>query len=404
VFCCRGMEVGGEGGQLVEAHHADVGGVLEEDQPQDDVLVLGGVHLAAELVRRVPERGSRLLVARAGFFGLGRSSSEAAGGFGTSGVLATSSLRRMEPPRPRPSAISPVATSSVFCAPKRWTLFQPSSERARWFPMVLRPLGDVTRRIRDRLRRQERASEWPLMPTVRWQDKAQVLSLRRSRWQDKAQVLSLRRSRWQDKAQVVSLRRSRLEHAAVEVAVVFRTPDGRYIHRRMRCSGSDLKSGLGHLFDPNPETLAYAGEPSFPRAVEDHSFESADQALDAALAQDPPAHPGQVEIAIVGQVGKVEIAIVVLGVLRRGTRDQGRAGGRAHRDTREAGRRCGISRSPCAAAVRRLVPTGLARHRGRCGGGLGHRPVRLRLYPGDLRAHFIADAFRRRNLAREKNK
>jgi hypothetical protein len=35
------------------------------------------------------------------------------------------------------------------------------------------------------------------------------------RWQDKAQVLSLRRSRWQDKAQVVSLRRSRLEHAAV---------------------------------------------------------------------------------------------------------------------------------------------------------------------------------------------
>jgi len=68
------------------------------------------------------------------------------------------------------------------------------------------------------------------------------------------------------------------------------TPDGRYVHRRMRCSGSDLKSGLGHLFDPSPETLAYAGEPSCPRAVEDHSFESADQALEAALAQDPPAH------------------------------------------------------------------------------------------------------------------
>ena len=82
----------------------------------------------------------------------------------------------------------------------------------------------VTRRIRDRLRRQEGASEWPLMPTVRWQDKAQV----------------------------VSLRRSRLEHAAVEVAVVFRTPEGRYVHRRMRCSGSDLKSGLGHLFDSQP--------------------------------------------------------------------------------------------------------------------------------------------------------
>jgi hypothetical protein len=49
----------------------------------------------------------------------------------------------------------------------------------------------------------------------------------------------------------------------------------------------------GTPIDPNPETLAYAGEPSCPRAVEDHSFESADQALEAALAQDPPAHPGK---------------------------------------------------------------------------------------------------------------
>jgi hypothetical protein len=38
---------------------------------------------------------------------------------------------------------------------------------------------------------------------------------------------------WQDKGQVVSLRRSRLESAAVEVAVLFRTPDGRYVHRRV---------------------------------------------------------------------------------------------------------------------------------------------------------------------------
>ena len=90
---------------------------------------------------------------------------------------------------------------------------------------------------------------------------------------------------------MVSLRRSRLEHAAVEVAIVIRTPEGRYVHRRMRCSGSDLTSGLGHLFDPNPEPLAHAGEPSFPRAVEDHSFEYADQALEAALAQDPLAQP-----------------------------------------------------------------------------------------------------------------
>ena len=96
---------------------------------------------------------------------------------------------------------------------------------------------------------------------------------------------------WQDKGQVVSLRRSRLEPAAVEVAIVIRTPDGRYVHRRLRCIGSGLASGLGHLFDPNPETLAYVGGPSCPRAVEDHSFESAEQALEAALGQDPPAHP-----------------------------------------------------------------------------------------------------------------
>ena len=72
-------------------------------------------------------------------------------------------------------------------------------------------------------------------------------------------MLRLRRSRWQDKAQVLSLApqpgntrpwRSRSSSAP---------PGGRYVHRRMRCSGSDLKSGLGHLFDPNPETLAYAG-------------------------------------------------------------------------------------------------------------------------------------------------
>ena len=87
-------------------------------------------------------------------------------------------------------------------------------------------------------------------------------------------------SEWSTGARgVVSLRRSRLESAAVEVAVLFRTPEGRYVHRRVRCIGSDLKSGLGHLFDPNPETLAHAGEPSCPRAVEDHSFEYADQAL-----------------------------------------------------------------------------------------------------------------------------
>jgi len=32
-----------------------IGDVLQEDQAEDDVLVLGGVHIASELVRRLPE-------------------------------------------------------------------------------------------------------------------------------------------------------------------------------------------------------------------------------------------------------------------------------------------------------------------------------------------------------------
>jgi hypothetical protein len=97
---------------------------------------------------------------------------------------------------------------------------------------------------------------------------------------------------WLDKAQVVSVHGGgRLEPAAVEVAIVIRAPDGRYVHRRLRCSGGDLESGLGDLFAPRPDTLAYCNAPSAPRAVEDHYFESADQALEAAHGQDPPAHP-----------------------------------------------------------------------------------------------------------------
>jgi hypothetical protein len=286
---------------------------------------------------------------------------------------------RPQQPSQQPSPQPPQQPSQPFAALPAQQYLQPDP----W------PLFRVTRRIRDRLRRQERASEWPLMPTVRWQDKAQVLRLRRSRWQDKAQV--------------VSLRRSRLEHAAVEVAVVFRTPGGRYVHRRMRCSGSDLKSGLGHLFDPNPETLAYAGEPSCPRAVEDHSFESADQALEAALAQDPPAHPGkwrspssdksdkwrppssfwaffdeeletkvEPEAARIGILGRLVAGVAFLAVL-----------------------------APLLYVVW-FLPAWLGIADAEEGWGLAL--FGLAITPAIFAAHFIADAFRRRNLAKEKNR
>ena len=45
-----------------------------------------------------------------------------------------------------------------------------------------------------------------------------------------------------------------------------------------------------HLCDPNPQTLAWAGEPSAPRSVEDQTFDTLDEALLAAHTQDPPAN------------------------------------------------------------------------------------------------------------------
>jgi hypothetical protein len=106
---------------------------------------------------------------------------------------------------------------------------------------------------------------------------------------------------------------------------------------------------------------------------------------------------------LVGQVGQVETAIVVLGVLRRGTRGQGRAGGRAHRDTRETGRRCGILAvlTPLLYVVWFLPAwLGIADPEE----GWGPALFGLAITPAIFAAHFIADAFRRRNLAKEKNR
>ena len=76
----------------------------------------------------------------------------------------------------------------------------------------------------------------------------------------------------------------------MEVAILFRTPDGRYVHRR-EMHGSDLKSDLGApiLSIPTPRRSPTPVSHPFPRAVEDHSL-SMRQALEAALAQDPLAH------------------------------------------------------------------------------------------------------------------
>ena len=93
---------------------------------------------------------------------------------------------------------------------------------------------------------------------------------------------------WEDQLQVVSLRRGRLEAASVEMAIVMRAPDG-YVHRRMRCMGSDMRGALPHLVDPDSEKLARGGEPPTPRWVHDDHFETAQQALEAAQRQDPPA-------------------------------------------------------------------------------------------------------------------
>ena len=96
---------------------------------------------------------------------------------------------------------------------------------------------------------------------------------------------------WWDRAQVVEIRRSRLQPAAVEVAVVMRVSEGRFVHRRMRCSGLDVLSCLKCLCDADPDALAHSGDPSTPRQVRDQFFAYADEALSAAQQQRPPADP-----------------------------------------------------------------------------------------------------------------
>ena len=119
---------------------------------------------------------------------------------------------------------------------------------------------------------------------------------------------------WQDKGQVVSLRRSRLEPAAVEVAIVIRTPDGRYVHRRLRCIGSDLASGLGPPYSiPTPRRS--------PTPV-GHPVHEPLRTTPLSLPNRPWRQRWAGPSRAPGPVGG---CIVVCGVLLRETRDQGRA-------------------------------------------------------------------------------
>ena len=134
-------------GQLVVADHEGVGDVLEEDQPEDDVLVLGGVHLPAELIGRVPQRGFEAL-GRSGWLLRLRPLIEGGcrwfGHIGRTGNLKLAS----------DGASATAAECDLACrkqqrlaASKRWTLFQPSSDRARWFPMVLPSSGRTSHKL-----------------------------------------------------------------------------------------------------------------------------------------------------------------------------------------------------------------------------------------------------------------
>ena len=70
-----------------------------------------------------------------------------------------------------------------------------------------------------------------------------------------------------------------------------RAPDGGYIHRRMRCIGTDLSGALPYLFDPFPAGSPKLANRPRPRWVHDDHIDTAEQALHAAQRQDPPAHP-----------------------------------------------------------------------------------------------------------------
>jgi hypothetical protein len=106
---------------------------------------------------------------------------------------------------------------------------------------------------------------------------------------DEVDMLGPGPEEWGAKVQLVSLVRRRLEPAAVNVAVVMLMPDGSYKHRRMQCAGDDLEGALPFLFAASPEALSEGGAPSLPRQVQDQTFETALQALQAAYGADPPA-------------------------------------------------------------------------------------------------------------------
>jgi len=92
---------------------------------------------------------------------------------------------------------------------------------------------------------------------------------------------------------VVGEGRSARVDDVVEVAVVMRVPGGRFLHRRVVGRPTDLAAGMpGVLFDPEPDpTLLQARSPSRRRTMRDRTFDTLDEALESAVAADPPADP-----------------------------------------------------------------------------------------------------------------
>ena len=97
----------------------------------------------------------------------------------------------------------------------------------------------------------------------------------------------------EDLVQVVEIHPHPQRAVDLDVAMLFRTPDGGFIHRSVTCSARDLAPSLPHRFDADPNALVDAGAPSVPRRVHDQHVATEEEAVAAATEARPPARPGE---------------------------------------------------------------------------------------------------------------
>ncbi len=114
---------GGRGGQVFVLGLERVADVLEEDEPENDVLVLGGVHVVAQGVGRLPELGFE--AGRGGGVGV-RHSGPPARGAASSGSART----HCSPTSDADGA--PIPTSAATAARYNRTCPAYSARRLRW--------------------------------------------------------------------------------------------------------------------------------------------------------------------------------------------------------------------------------------------------------------------------------